>query len=319
MPDDKFDHSNPNGPTKESGHSRNDKHLLKRDVELVTAASSIGVLILGMISAGFLSYHFTVSGILTGCSAVSLAVVPLYYLISFHRFKRLVWGYGPNCVAYCASAILAIVGGACFYVAQKFVPEKFVPEDNSLLIPAHDPTPKTACTPDDKKGADVTGQGWFFVTVAGGGVMTVTPNERLIAISVDGQPTVVINRSEKGILLDVDMFNPNGALAVRIEKNQWTISATQTFKVTRPDASTLSVVGIRGEELLWVRYMNANTVKIRGAFYKIGDSQPAVITDNSINLGNMKLYMALTPQPIPFVPCFLAWTPDFRDPILTFR
>jgi hypothetical protein len=149
--------------------------------------------------------------------------------------------------------------------------------------------------------------------------MTVTPYERLIAISVDGQPTVVINRSEKGILLDVDMFNPNGALAVRIEKNQWTTSATQTFKVTRPDASTLSVVGIRGEELLWVRYMNANTVKIRGTFYKNGDSQPAVITDNSINLGNMKLYMALTPQPIPFVPCFLAWTPDFRDPILTFK
>jgi hypothetical protein len=218
-------------------------------------------------------------------------------------------------------AITLVLSGAgvlFYWIAGPLPPEE--PGTHGFLVPANLATPRTACTPgDSSKGPEVTGQGWFFVTVAGGGVLTVTPTNKLIAVSVDGRPTVVIERSEKGILLDVDMFNPDGTLAVRIEKNAWTRSTAQTFKATKPDASTLSVVGIRGEELLWVQYMNANTVKIRGTFYRIGDPQPAVITDSSIDPGHMQLHMAPTMQAVTFVPCFVVGTPDFRDPILLFR
>jgi hypothetical protein len=214
------------------------------------------------------------------------------------------------------TAALVISAAIVWSVAPPVLPGETV--NSGLLIPADDATPKTACTPNTPKN-DATGAGWFFVTIAGGGVFTVTPTDRLIAISVDGRPTVVIERSEKGILLDVDMFNPDGTLAVRIEKNAWTASTAQTFKATKIDTSTLSVVGVHGEELLWVRYMNANTVKINGTFYKIGDPQPVVITDSAISLGHMQLYMAPMMTPVPFVPCFIVGTADFRDPIFTFK
>jgi len=242
------------------------------------------------------------------CLAIALVGLFGVLLIDGLRAKRLV-------------PLMALAVAICALIFE-FAPPALLKEaaNSGWLIPATDPSPKTACTPDaGTRKADATGAGWFFVTIAGGGVLTVTPTNKLIAVSVDGRPTVVIERSEKGILLDVDMFNPDGTLAVRIEQNAWTTSTAQTFKATRPDVSTLSVVGIHGEELLWVRYMNANTVKLRGTFYRIGDPQPAVITDSSINPGHMQLHMAPTLQAVTFIPCFIVGTSDFRDPILLFR
>jgi len=305
-------HGDSKPPAKKARRCCKKKRILKRDAEIIAGICGALALVCGVLWDIF-AHSGMLAAVLFGVATVVFAFVPAYYLIGFHSYKALPWGTLPARAAYIVGAC-SLAGGVVL-VASVNSPTAI--ED--ALVPAFDPTPKTACTPNGSKKSDITGQGYFFVTFAGGGVMAITPDKKLTAISIDGQPTVVINRSEKGILLDVDMFNPNGALAVRIEKNQPTVSATQTFKATRPDASTLKVVGFRGEELLWVRYMNANTVKIRGTFYKVGDPQPAVIKDDSIDPGNMQIYMAPTGQPITFVPCFLAWTPDFRDPILVFK
>jgi hypothetical protein len=229
-------------------------------------------------------------------------------------------------LATIVSAVIALLSyfGVLPHVAPlaPLAPNVTTPEPSPVetdyhgwLRPANDPTPSTACTPDS-----ATAQGWFLMTVAGGGVYTLAPTGKLIAIAIGDQPTVVLERSDNGLLLDVDMLNKSGALAVHIEHNEWRAMPSQMSYQKRPDPSTLVVYDVGGKEMLWVRYMNPNTVKIRGTFYKLGDAEPIVISDSAIQLGrNVHLFIPFLSQGTTFVPCFVVGIDNFRDPIFTFR
>jgi hypothetical protein len=187
-------------------------------------------------------------------------------------------------------------------------------ENHGWLLPANDPSPQTACTPDQSKQGD-----WFFVTVAGGGVFTAAKNQ-LAVLTIGDHPTVLMERGPSGLLIDVDMLAENGALVVRIERNEWRAVPAQISYADRPDRNTLVVHDRAGKEIFWLRYMNSNTVKIRGIFHKLGNPTPIVISDDNITLSpDLRLYMPLMPTAVPFVPCLVIATPKFEGPILTIK
>ena len=53
---------------------------------------------------------------------------------------------------------------------------------------------------------------------------------------------------------------------------------------SRPDASTLIVSDDQGRETFFARYLNKNTVRIRGTF-RCGDTKPVVIGNDDVVIG----------------------------------
>lgn len=182
------------------------------------------------------------------------------------------------------------------------------------LLPGTDPLPKTACTPDPNMQ-----QGdWLFVTVAGGGVFTIS-KQKIVVLTIGDHPTIIMERGPSGLMLDVDMFNENGKRAVLIEQNDWRAIPGRFSYLKRPDPHTLVVYGENDREMLWVRYMNSKTVKIKGVFHKMGETMPIIISDDTISMSpNLHLDMWNFPN-IPVVPCFVAADENFQGPVLTIR
>jgi hypothetical protein len=209
--------------------------------------------------------------------------------------------------------VLVITAAIILRLSPPVLPEET--DYHGWLLPANDPVPKTACTP---QGDDAHNMGWFFVTLAGGGVYTHT--DKLDAITIGDHPTIRMERGPQGLLVDVDMLNANGALLVRIEKNEWRVIPTQAAYVRRPDRSTLVAYDLSGREMLWLRYMNPGLIKIRGTFYKVGDPTPIVVSDDAIQMHQgIGLYMAPMNTLVGFVPCFIVGTDTFNGSIFTFK
>lgn len=66
---------------------------------------------------------------------------------------------------------------------------------------------------------------------------------------------------EKGVLINADVFTPDGKLAARIRDNEWHVVLGQIAYIERPNRSTLIVHGLKDEELLWVRFLNPRSIR----------------------------------------------------------
>lgn len=212
--------------------------------------------------------------------------------------------------AIAATVIAAIV----FAAAPAEVPEETA--YHGWLLPAADPFPDdNTCTPKGtKQNID-----WVDVLLSRGGVVTHADN--LTVLQIGERPVIRMERSQRGLSVDVDMVNASGALVARIEKNEWHATPSQIAYTVRPDRSTLAVYDLNGRELLWLRYMNRTAVKIRGLFYNPGHETPVTITDKDIAVpGDMSMRVPIvSPDPIQWFTCFVIGTEKFSDPLIVFN
>ena len=89
--------------------------------------------------------------------------------------------------------------------------------------------------------------------------------------------------TSQGLRVNADIFTPQGLLAARIRNNDLyrisrRISYTESWG---DDGSALAVYARNGREVLWVRYLNPDTIKVRGVF-TCPRYPSVVVTDNAI-------------------------------------
>jgi hypothetical protein len=107
-----------------------------------------------------------------------------------------------------------------------------------------------------------------------------------------------MERGPAGVVLNVDLHDQVGKLIARVVGTKTDVLTGENVRLEHSgDLSTLIVTNAKGEELLYVRYLNPTTVRIRGVFscpgrpgaVRVEDGKPIMILDPGE-----------PPEPLPF-------------------
>jgi hypothetical protein len=137
---------------------------------------------------------------------------------------------------------------------------------HGVLIPADDPMPPSSCTqiPDNA-----------LLIYMGFATSWVTQFPHTI-IEVDNTPRLVVDRgADKSISISLNILGSDNKIIVELNKNQFTVSPHNYFKMVRKDRSSLTVFDDYNKEVLIVRYLNPKAIWIN-AELKYPGSQPVV-------------------------------------------
>lgn len=93
---------------------------------------------------------------------------------------------------------------------------------------------------------------------------TVFPH-RVIGVDQD-EVLLSIDRNENGIAVSGRLFSEDGKLVAEIINNEFYLNPSNFFRRARADKHTLIVYNLGGEEVLNVRYMNKNTIRLFAHF-----------------------------------------------------
>jgi hypothetical protein len=83
-------------------------------------------------------------------------------------------------------------------------------------------------------------------------------------------------------------YDWNNDIAFRVMDNVYEPAAPLQIRAFRPDRSTFLLLDRFDREVLYVRYLNRNAVRIRGRFL-CGEAPQAVIHDDVIQVGGVRI------------------------------
>ncbi len=171
--------------------------------------------------------------------------------------------------------ILAGTGGA--YLVWLYLQP---PEPSGPLVAAGEPSPPWECA----QTADPDGLLMAFGTdrVLGKGPGPFAP------LVVDDCVVMKLARADGGLMVRAFGYDWNNDLAFRVMDNIYEPAEPLQLRALRPDRSTFLLRDRFGKEVLYVRYLNRNAVRIRGRFL-CGEAPQAIIHDDAILVGGVRI------------------------------
>jgi hypothetical protein len=229
---------------------------------------------LRVLGCGLLLWAFTAGGFSPAVRMpVVLAVATVFgVLVVYELYIRDV----PQ--GWVLTALLVIQGAALggYAIWLHLQP----PPPTGPLQAANDPSPQNDC-PDKPGPRDLlVAFGTDRVVARGDG--PVTP------LHVADCPVLSLKRGGQGLMVNASFYDWSNDIAFRIRDNVYEPYAPLQLYTWRPDPSTLIVLDRFEKEVLYVRYLNARAVRIRGRFL-CGEAPQAVIRDNQILVGGVRM------------------------------
>jgi len=167
------------------------------------------------------------------------------------------------------------------FIANWIIGPIQVPEVEVIgsLQPGNDPTPPIPCNP---RPPDTALKIFIGKNVAFQRDATI---KKLIAIRVGSCPVATMEQTAAGIAVTASMYNSSGKLIVRIADGVMHIMTNGITRATRNgDLSTLIVTDDSRNELLYIRYLNPTTLRIKGTFGCPGHALVQITDDKVIRL-----------------------------------
>jgi hypothetical protein len=105
-------------------------------------------------------------------------------------------------------------------------------------------------------------------------------------IILDNKPVVTMKKTERGLLFSVEMFNLERKLVAKISNNK-SILLPKNFGYKIKDPNTITLYDDYDKEILYVKFVNKNTVFIRGVF--TGPDGTTIVISNEQILPTIRL------------------------------
>jgi len=176
-------------------------------------------------------------------------------------------------------ALIWLAGGATLYLADRLVPQK--EEISGALTAGSAKTPLTACA-----SANPPPSRTDLLMIFGGDGVIGRGNGPFVPVRIGTCPALRITRTPAGVMVNAFGFDSDDNVVYRIKENQFGQVIGGFLKGHRPDRSTLVVSDDRGVETLSIRYLNENTVQVRGTF-RCGNTKPVRISTDSIAIAGI--------------------------------
>jgi hypothetical protein len=180
------------------------------------------------------------------------------------------------------AAVLAAIAFAINYYAGTVFPVET--ETHGWLMPGSEPTPFNGCT-----GRPIPSNALLFIAGTNGAWTTSSGTTLLNVADTD---VLSFRRAKNdGLLFDMDMYDKQGNLIFRIERNEFhLIPGTYSYQMRSPDRSQLVVYDNKGYVLLYIGYLNKNTVRIAGQFYGSDGTEVQINRGSVFNVNNHNEY-----------------------------
>jgi hypothetical protein len=175
------------------------------------------------------------------------------------------------------SVLFIQAGLGCSYLAWRYFQP---PEPTGPLIAAGEASPPSGC--EEKPDADDLQMVFGTDRVLGKGPGPFMP------LVVDDCVVMKLDRSDNGLMVRAFGYDWNNDIAFRVIDNVYEPAALLQVRPFRPDRSTFVLLDRFDKEVLYVRYLNRNTVRIRGRFL-CGEAPQAVIHDDVIQVGGVRI------------------------------
>jgi hypothetical protein len=144
-----------------------------------------------------------------------------------------------------------------------------LPPTIGWLQPGNEPTPPNSC---DKYFASQPSDTNTALILIGGMALFKTNTfgsipKKQIVLRVGGCSLLSLQTSANGATIDASIYDDKGNQLGNIDNNKLTILSDKGLTIERSgDLSAIIVHDDRGRELIYVRYLNKTTFKIRGIF-----------------------------------------------------
>lgn len=148
------------------------------------------------------------------------------------------------------------------------------------LLPASEPTPAAICA--EKTGPNDLVMAFGTDRAVGTGPGPFSP------IQVGECNVIALRRMGQGLMVDAIFYDWNRDVAFIVNDNIYQPTMPLQLRPFRPDPHTVVVLDRFDKEVLYVRYLNANAVRIRGRFL-CGEQPQAVIRDDGTLVGGIRM------------------------------
>jgi hypothetical protein len=154
------------------------------------------------------------------------------------------------------------------------------PPPTGPLLPAREATPDASCA--EKVGPKTLVMAFSTDRTVGTGPGPFYP------FNVDECSVMALRRVGKGLMVNAYFYDFNGDVAFTINDNVYAPTMPLQLRQFRPDPHSIVVLDRFDQEVLYVRYLNPNAVRIRGRFL-CGTAPQAVIHDDAILVGGVRI------------------------------
>lgn len=128
------------------------------------------------------------------------------------------------------------------------------------------------------------------MTVVLGNNIASTQGRSMQIVQMYGEPLLNINLSDDGILVSGKIYNQEGRILVKLDKNEWRVANYAPW-YERPDAHTLRVYDERDNEVLSLNYVNSHVVMVTGIFRSPADPHsPLIVEKDKITGPNKSVF-----------------------------
>jgi hypothetical protein len=229
--------------------------------------------------------------------SLAIAVVGFWCLLIINR--RLSTKY----IAIWTAAATAVCVIIYFAVPPEHVQETQI---TFKLLPSDEAMPDTGCNPSmaeaDRPYQGLTMFGMVgerpkegppkdatIVAIGNNGII-LTGDKRVSILGVDECRSLMsVQRTPDGISINVNIYDRKGKLTARIQDNVLTALNADDLKISQEGSLNTIVARDSIGERLWVRYLNAHALKVRGIFICTGGNGIIQVTDKGSMLSTKKV------------------------------
>jgi hypothetical protein len=97
-----------------------------------------------------------------------------------------------------------------------------------------------------------------------------------------------ITRTPHGLMVNAFGYDDDGTMIYRIRNNQFERMMGDYLHIHRTDRSTLAIYDKSENEVLYLRYVDPGTVRVRGRFL-CNETSPVTVSDDAITIGDRLL------------------------------
>lgn len=174
--------------------------------------------------------------------------------------------------------VVALVGTSLLGYGAWLVTRPPVP--TGPLLPANEPTPHAACI--EKLGPGGLVMAFGTDRAIGSGPGPFQP------ITVGDCSAMALRRAGQGLMIKAFFYDWNGDVAFSVNDNRYEPTMPLQLRQFRPDPHTFVILDRFDKEVLYVRFLNPNAVRIRGRFL-CGEAPQAIIRDDAILVGGVRI------------------------------
>ena len=171
---------------------------------------------------------------------------------------------------------LATVLGVAWCIWHFLVPP--AREPSGQLLPANEPTPASQCRAAPGE----------LVVAVGSNRVIASGNAPFVPFYAGSGPGPILTRTPRGLMITAFGYTWTEDIAYGIRDNQLQTDPLPGLHFFRPDPHTLVLLDRFEQEIIHIRYLNRDAVRIRGRFL-CGENPQTVIEQDRVLMGGVRI------------------------------